>query len=138
MKRGNRRCTRSLWSAAASIMKLSKDQTPWSGDFPDGTPDGRPTSGASPTVLARGRFAGEATPMSMFVTLLGDQVGRPIINRTGLTGRYDIDLRFAPVDADTFPQSDADVPSVFTAVQEQLGMKLEPAKALFEVLVIDH
>jgi uncharacterized protein (TIGR03435 family) len=119
-------------------MKLSKDQTPWSGDFPNGAPDGRPTSGASPTALAPGRIAGKAIPMSMFVTLLADQVGRPIVNRTGLTGRYDIDFRFAPSDTDTSPQSDATVPSVFTAIQEQLGMRLQPAKAPVEVLVIDH
>jgi len=119
-------------------MKPSKDQTPWSGDFPNGTPHGQPTSGASPTVLAPGRFAGEAVPMSMFVTLLADQVGRPIVNRTGLTGRYDIDLRFAPGDTDTSPQLDTAVSSVFTAIHEQLGMRLEPAKAPVEVLVIDH
>jgi uncharacterized protein (TIGR03435 family) len=119
-------------------MKPSKDQTPWSGDFPNGTPDGRPTSGASPTAIAPGRFAGEAIPMSMFVTLLADQVGRPIVNRTGLAGRYDIDLRFARGDTDASPHSDADVPSVFTAIQEQLSMRLKPAKASVEVLVIDH
>jgi uncharacterized protein (TIGR03435 family) len=74
----------------------------------------------------------------MFVTLLADQVGRPIVNNTGLTGRYDIHLRFAPAGSDNSPQFDADVASVFTAIQEQLGLRLEPAKAPVEVLVIDH
>lgn len=75
-------------------MKLSKDQRPWAGDFPNGSPDGRPTTGASPSVLAPGRFLGEAIPMSMFVTLLADKLGQPVINKTGLLGRYDIDLRY--------------------------------------------
>jgi uncharacterized protein (TIGR03435 family) len=113
-------------------MKPSADQTPWVGDFPRGSPDGRPTTGASPTVLAPGRFEGKAIPMSMFITLLSDALERPVINRTGQTGRFDIDLHYAP-------GSDTDSsPSVFTAMQEQLGLKLESAKGPVEVLVIDH
>jgi len=65
-------------------------------------------------------------------------VGRPVLDRTGLTGRWDIDLEFAG----TGPLTTADTPdapaSVFTAVQEQLGLKLEARKEKMDVLVIDQ
>lgn len=69
--------------------------------------------------------------MSSLALHLSDFAGRPVIDRTGLTGSYGIDLSFSRSDGD-------DRPSVFTAVQEQLGLKLEAGKAPIEVLVIDH
>ena len=59
---------------------------------------------------------------------------RPVIDRTGLTGIFDIELTFAPFNA---PVADSPAPDLFTAVQEQLGLKLEPARAPVDVLVID-
>lgn len=69
-------------------------------------------------------------------------VGRRIINRTGLTGTYDVDLHWNPgefgLDADPgAPPPDNGGPSIFTAVQEQLGLKLEPVRVMVPVLVID-
>jgi len=69
--------------------------------------------------------------------------GRPVVDRTGLTGRYDINLSWMPVDMT--PQQLEDVPkdirpaemSVFEAVEQQAGLKLEPARAPVPVLVID-
>ena len=69
--------------------------------------------------------------------------GRPVVDRTGLTGRYDINLRWMP--ADMTPQQLEEVPkeirppemSVFEAVEQQAGLKLEPARAPMPVLVID-
>jgi len=70
-------------------------------------------------------------------TLFGKGLGRPIVDKTGLTGRYDISL-----DLDLSPGPDGTRPDpvgvVLTASQEQLGLKLEPAKEKVEVLVIDH
>jgi uncharacterized protein (TIGR03435 family) len=62
--------------------------------------------------------------------------GRTVIDHTGLTGRYDIKLRFAPLNT---PENSpiADRPLIFTALPEQLGLKLEPATAPLDVLVID-
>jgi uncharacterized protein (TIGR03435 family) len=62
-------------------------------------------------------------------------VDRPVLDRTGLEGEYDVKFEATPA-----WQRDSDVGdlSVFTAVQEQLGLKLEPAKAPVEVLVVDH
>jgi uncharacterized protein (TIGR03435 family) len=60
--------------------------------------------------------------------------GRKVLDRTGLTGRYDIDLKWASVDDPRNP----DGPSLFTAIQEELGLKLDPVKAPVDVLVIDH
>ena len=57
-------------------------------------------------------------------------VDRPVVNRTGLTGTLDFDLEWAP-------GPDADGVSVFTAVQEQLGLRLEPSTAPLDVVVID-
>ena len=58
--------------------------------------------------------------------------GRPVVDRTGLDGAYDFELRFA---SPTDPQSTA--PSLFSALSEQLGLRLEPSTAPVRVLVID-
>lgn len=60
---------------------------------------------------------------------------RPVIDQTGLIGMFDIHLEFA---RDGAPAGDLSAPSLFTAVQEQLGLKLTPDKGPVEVLVIDH
>jgi bla regulator protein blaR1 len=75
---------------------------------------------------------------------LARQLGQPVINKTGLTGRYNFQLHFTkyatqPVSSDASADSaSTDSPSLLTAVQEQLGLKLEPQKSPTEVLVIDH
>jgi uncharacterized protein (TIGR03435 family) len=64
------------------------------------------------------------------------------VNKTGLTGRYDLTLRWTPDDAPTpllngEPDPNAP-PGLFTAIQDQLGLKLESGKGPVPVLVIDH
>jgi len=62
--------------------------------------------------------------------------GRKVIDRTGIAGKYDFSLEFAPA----LPNPSAsgeDAPSIFTAVQEQLGLKLISDKAMVTVLVVD-
>jgi uncharacterized protein (TIGR03435 family) len=61
-----------------------------------------------------------------------DSLDRPVIDRTGIAGLFDIHLEFSGVDDDNA------APSIFTAVQEQLGLKLSPDTGPVEVLVIDH
>ena len=60
-------------------------------------------------------------------------VGRPVVDHTGIAGEFVIHLKFAPNDA----PPDSDLPNLFTAVQEQLGLKLEPARGPVDVVVID-
>jgi len=67
---------------------------------------------------------------------MGMALDRPFVDQTGLTGRYDFVLRWAPESAQ--PGEPNGPPNVFTAMQEQLGLKLEAAKAPVDVLVIDH
>lgn len=62
--------------------------------------------------------------------------GRPVIDRTGLDGEYQYTLEWFP--ANRIPPADSDVPSVFTAVEEQLGLKLETGRAPQDFLVIDY
>jgi uncharacterized protein (TIGR03435 family) len=124
-------------------MKASADQSLWAGDFPNGSPDGRPVTGGGPTGLGPGRFRGEAIPMTLFIRLLAGPLGRTVVNRTGLTGRYDIDLRYAPGSglaafSDSAPAGETSDPSLFTALQEQLGLKLESTRGPVEMLVIDR
>jgi uncharacterized protein (TIGR03435 family) len=71
--------------------------------------------------------------------LSGDSdVGRPVIDKTGLTARYDFELHWMPDDPTYAAKVDPGTPSIFTAMQEQLGLKLEPAKAPLDTIVIDH
>ena len=57
--------------------------------------------------------------------------GRTVVDKTGLEGSFDCDMTWSQVG------SDGPGPSFFTAVQDQLGLKLEPAKGMVEVLVVD-
>jgi uncharacterized protein (TIGR03435 family) len=69
------------------------------------------------------------------------ELGRLVIDKTGLTGKYDLTLRWTP-DTGNPPmlngEPDTSAPSIFTAIQEQLGLKLESTKGPVSVLVIDH
>jgi uncharacterized protein (TIGR03435 family) len=85
-------------------------------------------------------------PLSQLTTLLSSMVQRVVIDKTGLTGNFDFELKWtpdrmppgAPSGTPALPANDPNAPSIFTALQEQLGLKLESAKNLVEVLVIDH
>jgi uncharacterized protein (TIGR03435 family) len=71
---------------------------------------------------------------------------RPVVNRTGLTGRYDLTLNWRPDEfqSNNFgatlpdPPANDSRPDVFTAFQQQLGLKLESAKGPVDIVVIDH
>ena len=65
---------------------------------------------------------------------LSFMVGRVIVNKTGLEGGYDFTLDYAPDGADASDPR----PSIFTALEEQLGLKLEPARGPVDVIVVDH
>jgi uncharacterized protein (TIGR03435 family) len=76
-------------------------------------------------------------PMAKLIELLSDEVGRVVIDKTGFTDRFSFRLDFAPVGGLQIAPSDSSVPSLFAALQEQLGLKLEPSRGPVEVLVID-
>lgn len=67
--------------------------------------------------------------------ILYNEVGRPVVDKTGLTGKYDFTLKYVP--ASKAAADETGGPSIFTALEEQLGLKLEPAKEPMDVLVID-
>jgi uncharacterized protein (TIGR03435 family) len=83
-----------------------------------------------------------AATMERFASVLQDLLDRPVIDKTGLTKRYDFDLEFSPEGTLLAPPAGVsgppiDSPDIFTAIQ-RLGLKLEPAKGGVEVIVIDH
>ncbi len=82
-----------------------------------------------------------STTMDALVPSFSGLAGRQVFNRTNLQGNYSLTLRFSPPRAPG-PTSDAplpdDAPEFFTALQEQLGLKLQPEKTLVPVFVIDH
>jgi uncharacterized protein (TIGR03435 family) len=76
--------------------------------------------------------------MPMFVQLLTGQAGRVVVDQTGLDGYYAFTLSYAPSPAAGADNTPGDRPSLFTALQEQLGLKLEAQRLPIEVLVIDR
>jgi uncharacterized protein (TIGR03435 family) len=76
-----------------------------------------------------------ATAIEDLIESLSDRVGRVIVDKTGLTGQYDFTLKAAE---DESQASVGPEPSVFTALQEQLGLKMVPGKAPIETIVVDH
>jgi uncharacterized protein (TIGR03435 family) len=66
---------------------------------------------------------------------MSNEAGRAVVDKTGLTGNYEIDLKWTPDDQQGTPDAGS---TLFTALEEQLGLKLEPAKGPVDTLVIDH
>jgi uncharacterized protein (TIGR03435 family) len=63
---------------------------------------------------------------------------RPVIDQTGLTGRFDLRLTWTPDEMHSSTESADAPPDLFTAIQEELGLKLVSTKALVNVIVVDH
>ena len=74
-----------------------------------------------------------------FIPVIGrsPDVDRPVIDRTGLTGTYQVDLVWAPARSGPGAVEAADVVSIFSALREQLGLKLEPVREPMDVVIID-
>ena len=87
--------------------------------------------------VGRGLIQSFGQPMKPLVNQLTIELRRVVVDRTGLKGFYNFTLRWAPDDGAP-PEGDVAAPSIFTAVQEQLGLKLESVKAPVQVLVIDN
>jgi uncharacterized protein (TIGR03435 family) len=107
------------------------------------TPGERPTCGM---MVGPGQVAAGGIPISQLTVMLSQYTQRIVVDRTGLKGNFDIDLTFTP---ERMPQGppppgvqlppiDPNGPSIFTAIQEQLGLKLDSERGPVEVLVIDH
>jgi uncharacterized protein (TIGR03435 family) len=97
-------------------------------------------------VLRKGPGVMEMTAKGQTLDALAQQpffgLGSPVVNKTGLTDKYDFVLDWSP-DQSTAPVANGldaptDAPALFTAVQEQLGLKLVQTKGPVEVIVIDH
>ncbi len=101
--------------------------------------------------MGRGQLTGMAAQIPMLTNILSGQLGRPVVDKTGLTGKYDFKLEWtpdqgpagAPADpskgGEPAPVStDPDGPSLFTAIQEQLGLRLESQKGPVETIVVDR
>ena len=97
----------------------------------------------------RGKVDIEGGTLTAFADLLGMVLDRPVIDKTGITSYFEIHLGFSPDDsAAPRPVTDEpgasaavrapDAPGIFQAIQEQLGLRLVPAKGPVDVLVIDH
>ena len=101
--------------------------------------------------IAVGIAAGSGRTIAQVIPTLADLVGRPVIDKTGLTGLYDFSLKYEPelgrnagplgqlpgAPPAPSPFIDPDAPSLAAALQEQLGLKLEGARGPVEVVVID-
>ncbi len=99
----------------------------------------------SPNHLEGGKIG-----MEQFVGVLANLLGRPVIDKTGFKGTFDVKLDFSPEGTrmggrggfgpppGTTPDADNAQPSIFTAIQDQFGLKLESQKGPGEILVIDN
>jgi uncharacterized protein (TIGR03435 family) len=107
----------------------------------DGLPDGLPKDafcGGLPN--SPGHAKGYNLTASDLAGNLSWLLSKPISDKTNLAGRYDVELRWTPESAEmrSNASSEQDVPSIVTAIQEQLGLKLQPSKVPVRMFVIDH
>jgi uncharacterized protein (TIGR03435 family) len=120
--------------------------------FDPKNPPAPPEPGKPPTIFCGGMFMSprsmraSGTPVASMIPMLSRTLGRTVVDKTGLSGKYDINLEFTPdeslalqppPDAPKPPPSDSAGPSLYTALQEQLGLKLDSQKGPVEIFVID-
>lgn len=83
--------------------------------------------------ISTSHIQGRGENMSQVATLLSLVLREPVVDHTGLSGVYNVDLDFAPIDS-----TDSTLPSFFSAVEDGLGLKLHPEQVITPILVIDH
>jgi uncharacterized protein (TIGR03435 family) len=116
---------------------------------PDAPSPGPPPNYCGGTSWSPRDLDGSAISMQQFTTLLANILQRPVIDKTGFTGTFDVHLKWTPdqstpglmapdVARPSVPSADDPGPTIFTVLEEQLGLKLQAAKAPGEVLVIDR
>jgi len=127
------------------------DVAPPPKDFTGGGAPPRGVDSRGRMMMMPGRIESQDTTLDMLAHSLSPQLGHTVIDKTGLTGRYDYTLQWTPDDA-MMPMgggpggapshdenaSQAGGPSLFTAIEEQLGLKIESTKGQVDVIVIDH
>jgi uncharacterized protein (TIGR03435 family) len=104
-------------------------------EFRDGPDTANPTCGAR---TAGNLIEGDWTMDNLGATMLRIATGRHVVNKTGLTGYFRITLDFDRSPAASRPHRVVEAPSVFVALPEQLGLKLQPSRASVKKLVVDR
>jgi uncharacterized protein (TIGR03435 family) len=99
-------------------------------------PEGRPGMSTSYTADGHARLTARQQPLSVLADSLRTSAGALVVNKTGLPGKYDFTLEYSW--RDMGPDGENTAAGLFDAVQQQLGLKLEPKKLPFDVLVIEH
>jgi uncharacterized protein (TIGR03435 family) len=132
-------------SASDAPPKADGAPKPEEGDAKD-----KPRMGGHSLMMnGRGHLESTGTTTEMLSHILAQQLGRTVVNKTGLTGNFDYTLQWTPDDVGTPMEGDAgpgkgDIspdaggPTLLTALEEQLGLKLESQKGTVDVIVIDH
>ena len=123
--------------------------------YPNGIkgPDGVAHAGMFMMRAGGGEMTGQGVPLANLVMMLSQNLGRTVLDQTGLKGNYDIHLKWTPDESeaamfsgpagpkplgDNPAPQDSSGPSIFTALQEQLGLKLDSTKGPVEIIAIDH
>jgi len=122
---------REMAAYALTIAKGGMKLTPTSSD-PSALPEQEVQGGNADRQL---KFTNVS--MQDFSLMLLYEVDKPLVDRTGLSGRYDFRVTFTK-DESSVPAGGSSSPGLFTAMQEQLGLKLEPVKTAVDVLVVDR
>lgn len=121
--------------------------TPIDMSKPPPPPEPGKLRGCGAMMMSPRQLTATATSISSLGPSLSRILGRTVIDKTGLTGKYDMVLQWTPdesqairtgPDAPPSPPSDSAPPSIFTALQEQLGLKLESQKGPVQIFVIDR
>jgi uncharacterized protein (TIGR03435 family) len=138
----------------SKLAETNEDATPIL-DSPGGRGQGSEVAGRGPIRgrlmrIGRGQITGQSMDMTMLCNQLSSILGRNVVDKTALKGRYDIKLNWTPDEVqaaaargpvDGGPTSTAPTesgPSLFTAIQEQAGLRLDSQKGPVEVIAVDH
>ena len=88
--------------------------------------------------MSNGKLVGDNVPMAFIPVMFSLELERPVEDETSVGGNFDFELHWTGMNATEADSADQSAPSIFTAVQEQMGLKLQPGKGPVWVIVVDH